>query len=77
MPEIDSAAKAPPLDPHDPLALDAEISDEERLIRDTVRRYVRERFLPRIAEAFEAAEFPREVPRELGALGLLGMHLSG
>ena len=65
------------LNPTDPLALDSQLSDEERLIRDTVRRYVRERFLPRIAEHYEAGTFPEGVPDELGELGLLGMHLSG
>jgi glutaryl-CoA dehydrogenase len=65
------------LNPIDPLGLDAQLSDEERLIRDTVHRYVRERFLPRIAEHYEAATFPDAVPGELAELGLLGMHLSG
>jgi glutaryl-CoA dehydrogenase len=67
----------PRLNPTDPLALDAQLSDEERLIRDTVRRYVRERFLPRIAEHYEAGTFPEPVPSELAELELLGMHLSG
>ena len=65
------------LNPTDPLALDSQLSDEERLIRDTVRRYVRERFLPSIAEHYEAGTFPEAVPGELGELGLLGMHLEG
>ncbi|MQA74027.1 MAG: acyl-CoA dehydrogenase [Solirubrobacterales bacterium] len=63
--------------PTDPLALDAQLSDEERLIRDTVRRYVRDRFLPRIAKHYEEGTFPDGVPGELGELGLLGMHLEG
>src|SRR5690606_11551995 len=61
----------------DPLSLDAQLSDEERLIRDTVRRYVRERFLPRIGQHYEEGTFPDGVPAELGELGLLGMHLQG
>ncbi len=64
-------------DPRDALALDALLSDEERALRDRVRRYVEERFEPRVAGLFERAEFPRELARELGELGVLGMHLHG
>ncbi|HEX3458553.1 MAG TPA: acyl-CoA dehydrogenase family protein [Candidatus Baltobacteraceae bacterium] len=53
------------------------LNDEERLIRDTVRAYVRDRVLPNIAEWFEAGTLPRELGTELGRLGLLGMHLEG
>jgi glutaryl-CoA dehydrogenase len=53
------------------------LSDEERLVRDTVREYVRERVLPNVAEWFEAGTLPRDLGRELGNLGLLGMHLNG
>lgn len=53
------------------------LSDEERLIRDTVRAYVRDRVLPNVAEWFEAGVLPRELGPELGRLGLLGMHLDG
>jgi len=66
-----------PLDPLDFLDVDALLSDEERDVRDTVRRFVRERVLPGIANWFEAGVFPREVAGELGSLGLLGMHLDG
>src|SRR5919198_1812916 len=65
------------IDPSDFLALDALLSDEERDLRDTVRRFVRERVLPDIAGWFERGEFPVEMAKELGALGLFGMHLSG
>jgi glutaryl-CoA dehydrogenase len=68
---------APALDPHDALALDALLTDGERSVRDGVRRYVEERFAPRVAELFEQARFPRELARELGELGVLGMHLDG
>lgn len=53
------------------------LNDEERLIRDTVRAYVRDRVLPNVAEWFEAGTLPRELGPELGRLGLLGMHLDG
>src|SRR3954469_1561805 len=72
-----AASTLPKLDPLDPLALDAQLDDEERLIRDTVRQYVRERFLPHVAAHFEAGTFPEHVAEDLGRLGLLGMHLHG
>ncbi|HEV8420596.1 MAG TPA: acyl-CoA dehydrogenase family protein, partial [Actinomycetota bacterium] len=65
------------VDPFDFLDLDALLSEEERLIRSTVREWVRERVLPGIDEWFEHGEFPVEVAKELGGLGLLGMHLTG
>ncbi len=65
------------LDPSDFLDLDALLSDEERLIRDTVRDFVRARVLPGIDDWFERGVFPKEVAPELGRLGLLGMHLQG
>jgi len=63
--------------PLDFLALDHLLSQEERAIRDTVRDWVRERVLPEIETWFEIGEFPLEVAKELGAMGLLGMHLTG
>ena len=63
--------------PSDFLDLDELLSDEERELRDTVRRFVRERVLPDIAGWFERGEFPVEMAKELGALGLFGMHLTG
>src|SRR5439155_8679312 len=63
--------------PSDFLDLDELLSDEERDLRDTVRRFVRDRVLPEIAGWFERGEFPVEMAKELGALGLFGMHLEG
>src|SRR5919201_1159735 len=65
------------LDPSDFLALDALLSEEERATRETVRQFVRDRVLPDIAEWFERGEFPRDLVKEIAALGLLGMHLTG
>lgn len=64
-------------DPKDFLAIDALLSDDERLIRDTVRQFVADRILPGVAEWFEAGTFPKELAKEMGSLGLLGMHLDG
>src|SRR4051812_44627756 len=72
-----AASTLPAFDPRDPLALDGLLDDEERLIRDTVRQYVREKFLPHVAEHFEAGTFPEHIAEDLGRLGLLGMHLHG
>jgi len=65
------------ISPHDFLRIDALLSDEERMIRDTVRAYVREQLLPEVPEWFERGILPRETARGLGSLGLLGMHLEG
>ncbi|HKS70152.1 MAG TPA: acyl-CoA dehydrogenase family protein, partial [Ktedonobacterales bacterium] len=53
------------------------LSEDERMVRDTVREFVRERVLPTIGEHFEAGTFPRELIPEIAQLGLLGMHLEG
>ncbi len=63
--------------PHDFLQIDALLDDEERLIRDTVREFVGDRILPNIADWFEEAILPKELAKEMGALGLFGMHLDG
>jgi glutaryl-CoA dehydrogenase len=68
---------APTIRPHDYLDVDALLDDEERLIRDTVRRFVADRVLPHVGEWFEEARIPRGLAPELGKLGLLGMHLEG
>jgi glutaryl-CoA dehydrogenase len=65
------------ISPHDFLRIDALLSDEERMIRDTVRSYVREQLLPQVPEWFEHGVLPRETALGLGSLGLLGMHLEG
>jgi glutaryl-CoA dehydrogenase len=63
--------------PLDFLDLDRLLSEEERLIRDTTRSFVHDRVLPEVAGWFERGELPRELAKELGDLGLLGMHLDG
>jgi glutaryl-CoA dehydrogenase len=72
-----TAERPPALDPRDALALDALLTEDELALRRRVRRYVDERFAPRVRELFEQARFPRELARELGQLGVLGMHLHG
>ncbi|KQU30789.1 acyl-CoA dehydrogenase family protein [Rhodococcus sp. Leaf233] len=59
-------------------AIDSLLDDEERQIRDTVRKFGNERIRPHIADWFDEGTVPaRELARELGSLGLLGMHLEG
>ena len=65
------------LDVDDLYAIDDLLSGDERLVRATVRAFVRERALPVIAEHFERGTFPRELVGGLAELGLLGMHLEG
>jgi glutaryl-CoA dehydrogenase len=66
------------VDPRDLLGLDRLLSDEERAVRDTVRDWVKSRIMPEIAEWFERGELPsRDLAKELGGMGLLGMHLEG
>ncbi|MBW2470837.1 MAG: acyl-CoA dehydrogenase family protein, partial [Deltaproteobacteria bacterium] len=67
-----------PVDPHDLLDLDSRLSDQERLVRDTVRSWVRNEVLPHVADWFEAGSAPAPtLARDMGAIGLLGMHLDG
>jgi glutaryl-CoA dehydrogenase len=61
----------------DYLGLDGLFSTDELALRDRVRAFVDERIRPHIAGWYETATFPRELPKEMGALGLLGMHLNG
>jgi glutaryl-CoA dehydrogenase len=58
-------------------ALDAQLGEEERMIRDSVRRFVRERYLPRAAELFEKEQFPMDLISELAEIGLLGAGITG
>ncbi|WP_424893162.1 acyl-CoA dehydrogenase family protein [Streptomyces sp. XH2] len=71
--------EAPVFDPHDPLGIDDLLTDEDRAVRDTVRQWAADRVLPHIAQWYESGELPvvRELARELGAIGALGMQLSG
>ncbi|HET8893384.1 MAG TPA: acyl-CoA dehydrogenase family protein [Gaiellaceae bacterium] len=72
-----ATTKPTALDPRDFLAIDSLLDDDERAIRDTVRRFVHERVLPEVGAWFENAVLPRELTQELAGLGLFGMHLHG
>ncbi|TXH04926.1 MAG: acyl-CoA dehydrogenase [Nevskiaceae bacterium] len=61
----------------DPLRLQAQLSDEERAAQEAARQFAQARLQPRIQRAFREERFEREVLREMGALGLLGLTLEG
>ena len=56
-----TTAARPDLDPLDFLGLEALLGDEEKAVRDTVRRFVRERVVPEVGDWFEQGILPREV----------------
>src|SRR5947207_6698207 len=56
----------------DPLLLDAQLSDDERMVRDAAAKYAREKLEPRVLEAFRHEKSDPEIFREMGALGMLG-----
>jgi len=62
----------------DLLALDDDLAEDDRLLRDTVRKFAGDRLRPHIRQWFEDGTLPaRELAQEFGALGVLGMHLEG
>ncbi|MFZ3484380.1 acyl-CoA dehydrogenase [Sphingomonas sp. 3-13AW] len=56
----------------DPFGLNAQLTAEERLVRDTAQAYAREKLLPRVTRAYLDEDFDRDILHEMGALGLLG-----
>ncbi|MGW7132096.1 acyl-CoA dehydrogenase family protein [Streptomyces bobili] len=74
-----SSSLLPPFDPSDPLGIDDLLSEEDLAVRDTVRGWAGDRVLPYVAEWYEKGELPqlRELARELGGIGALGMSLTG
>ncbi len=62
----------PVFDWQDPFDLNGQLTEEERLVRDTARGYAQEKLLPRVTSAFLEERFDREIMNEMGELGLLG-----
>lgn len=56
----------------DPFQLDGQLSDEERMVRDTAQDYAQSQLLPRVTSAYLDERFDREIMSEMGELGLLG-----
>ena len=61
-----------PFDANDPFDIDGQLTDEERMVRDTARAYAQEKLLPRVKDAFLEDSFDRDIMSEMGQLGLLG-----
>ena len=61
----------------DPLLLDEDLAEDERMVRDNVRRYCQEQLPPRILKAHREERFDREILSEMGQLGMLGSVLDG
>ena len=59
----------------DPLDLESQLSEEERMVRDTARDYAQEKLFPRVLAANRDGDFGPEITREMGALGMLGVTL--
>ena len=60
----------------DPFGLDAQLGEDERMVRDTASAYTQEKLAPRIIEAYRKEKTDPEIFREMGALGLLGVTVS-
>ncbi|GIK85436.1 MAG: glutaryl-CoA dehydrogenase [Betaproteobacteria bacterium] len=71
-PERPPLAAKPAFRWDDPLLLDEQLTEDERMVRDTARRYAEEKLLPRVREAFRHETADATVFPEMGALGLLG-----
>jgi glutaryl-CoA dehydrogenase len=61
----------------DPFLLDAQLTDEERLVRDSAHEYCQEKLMPRVLQANRRERFDREIMTELGELGMLGATIHG
>ena len=70
-------AKFTPFRWDDPFNLDAQLTEDERLVRDTAEAYAQEKLLPRVVSATLQGRFDREVRNERGELGLLGATIEG
>jgi len=65
------------LDPLDLYDVRAELSEDEGMVQDTVRRFVSDRFMPLVRDAFEKHYFPADIIKEIAELGLLGSSIEG
>ncbi len=66
-----------PLNPLDLFDLRSELSDEERMVQDTVGRFVDDKVIPVIRDAFERHYFPKDLITQVAELGLLGSSIDG
>jgi len=61
----------------DPFGLEAQLTEEERMVRDTAQAYAQDKLMPRVLTAAREERFDREIMSELGELGLLGSTIDG
>src|SRR6188472_357613 len=76
---MSNPSSLPPFDRHDPLGIDTVLTDDEKAVRASVRAFCERRVEPYVADWFEQGEVPgiRDLAKDLGDLGVLGMHLEG
>jgi glutaryl-CoA dehydrogenase len=70
-----AAPSAAGYDWQDPLELEGELTEDERMVQASARGYAQDRLFPRVLTAFREERFDREIMTEMGALGLLGATL--
>src|SRR4051812_29883372 len=77
-------AATPPTKPHsdgfqwdDALLLEEQLTEDERMVRDTARAYAQDKLMARVQHAFRHEQFDREIMSEMGELGLLGSTIEG
>ena len=61
----------------DPLLMEEQLNDDERMVRDSVRRFCQERLMPRVQSGFRENRFDRDILTEAGQLGMLGSTIDG
>lgn len=76
-PAAKSAGNKPVFNPEDPFLLDDQLTEEERLVRDTARDYCQDKLMSRVLLANRHETFDRDIFTEMGALGLLGSTIDG
>jgi glutaryl-CoA dehydrogenase len=76
-PQPGARTKPPAFDWADPLLIEEELTEEERLIRDSARAYCQEKLMPRVLTAAREERFDREIMTEMGELGFLGSTIDG
>ena len=72
-----AAGKWQTLNWQDPFGLEQQLSDAQRMVRDTARQYARDKLLPRVQRAFREEHTDPGIFREMGQLGLLGSTIDG
>jgi glutaryl-CoA dehydrogenase len=71
--EAAASQESSPYDWQDPLDLESQLTEEERMIRDSARAFAQDKLMPRVLAAFRREEFDRAIMNELGEVGFLGV----